>query len=63
MKKFLERLEKTFIAITFAEAGCPELAKEFLVKEAEYQKAQTLYSFLETVGLKEIRVCYVVANI
>ena len=49
-----EKLESLFAAEAFAEAGCPEMAREFL-KSPEVEKAG---DFLTRVGLKGIRVWY-----
>ncbi len=60
MKKFFEKLEKTFMAATFAEADCHDTAREFM----EAPKAKpTLEEFLDTVGLGGVRYSYVVANL
>lgn len=63
MRNWLKKFEEIFAAVTFAEADCPELAQEFIGKETVTENAQSLDAFLETVGLKNVQVCYVVAQV
>ncbi len=62
MKSFFEKLEKTFMAATFAEADCHDTAREFM-QDARRTSGSTLDEFLETVGLSGVRYNYVVANL
>ncbi|MFH1243556.1 MAG: hypothetical protein V1689_14525 [Pseudomonadota bacterium] len=63
MKKWLKRIERDFAAVAFAEAGCPEMAKEFLGKRLAPKRHQSLETFLETVGLSNVRVSYGLARV
>jgi hypothetical protein len=63
MKKWLKRIERAFAAVAYAEAGCPEMAKEFLVKRQATKRDQSLEAFLETVGLLNVRVSYGLARV
>jgi len=55
--------DRIFAAVTFAEANCPETAEQLLGKRRVSENTLTLDSFLESVGLKGVRVCYGVMNI
>jgi len=48
--------DRVFAATTFAEAGCPEDALEFL--NANPPRPQNLETFLDAVGLRNVRICY-----
>ncbi len=61
MKSLIKKLEKTFMAVTFAEADCHETAKEMM--EDATVRTGTLGEFLETVGLGGVRYSYVVASL
>jgi hypothetical protein len=61
MKSLIEKLEKTFMAATFAEADCHEMATEFM--EDAPKKTGSLDEFLDTVGLGGVRYSYVVASL
>jgi hypothetical protein len=61
MKSFIEKLEKTFMAATFAEADCHEMAKEYM--DGVQPKGGSLEEFLDTVGLGGVRYSYVVASL
>lgn len=61
MKSLIEKLEKTFMAATFAEADCHEMAKEYM--DGVQTKSGSLEEFLDTVGLGGVRYSYVVANL
>ena len=63
--KFLKAIRKIFVAITYAEAGCHDMALEFLgkdtVKSSKHSlksNEQSLKTFLNTVGLKGVRISY-----
>ena len=56
--KFLNAIQKTFVAISYAEAGCHDMVLEFLGKETVKSSDRSLETFLNTVGLKGIRVSY-----
>ena len=58
IRDFSKSVDNIFAAITYAEAGCPEIAQEFLKKDSVQENPQPLKSFLETVGLQGTRVCY-----
>lgn len=54
---------QTFAAAAFAEADCAEIAREFMAVKSRGSDERSLDTFLETVGLKGVRVCYVVARV
>ncbi len=60
MKKILESFDRMMMAITFAEAGCPETAQKYLAKTTKTQKTQKtpLNDFLCAVGLDGVRAHY-----
>jgi len=62
MKKWIEAFDRFFAAITFAEANCHDLAMEILNHKKDQCKNASLSMFLENVGLKNVRVCYVTAK-
>ncbi len=55
---FFQSLERVFNAITFAEAGCPEMAMESLKKEPVQTGKQSFETFLDAVGLKGVQFTY-----
>lgn len=61
--KFFEKLEKTFMAATFAEADCHEMAKEYMDGVPGRVQGGSLEEFLDAVGLGGVRYSYVVANL
>lgn len=63
MRKWIEKLEKIFAAVAFAEAGCHDTALEMLETTRNRSKKVSLSCFLENVGLNNVRVCYVTARI
>ena len=63
MRKLLKIFEKTFIAITFAEAGCHDIAREFIEKDPAQTSKKSLNTFLDTVGLKGVNVRYKVVKL
>jgi hypothetical protein len=63
MKGLMKKLEKTFAAITFAEADCHDMAHEFLGTEISEEKTNSLETFLENIGLQGVRFSYVVARV
>ena len=56
--KFLKAIRKIFVAITYAEAGCHDMALEFLGKDTVKSSEHSLETFLNTVGLKGVRISY-----
>ncbi len=62
MTSFFAKLEKTFMAATFAEADCHEMANEY-IDGAQTRKSGSLEEFLDTVGLGGVRYSYVIANL
>lgn len=62
-KEFEKLLEKTFLAATFAEANCHNIAMEYVDQIATRTKNKSFTSFLENVGLNNVRVCYVMARV
>jgi hypothetical protein len=62
MKSFYEKLEKAFIAATFAEADCHNTARE-IMEDANPASGTTLDEFLDAVGLGGVRYSYVVASL
>lgn len=63
MKKWLEKLEKIFTAVTFAEADCHDMALEILGHRKNHGQKESLNLFIENVGLKNVRVSYVMAKV
>ena len=63
MKKLIKKFGKIFEAVAFAEAGCRETALEMLDDTKNRNQKVSLNSFLENVGLNNVRVCYVTARI
>ncbi|MBW2065409.1 MAG: hypothetical protein JRJ03_10815 [Deltaproteobacteria bacterium] len=61
--KWFEKLQKAFVAISFAEAGEFDTASSIMAGEALSRRPERLDSFLEAVGLKGVRVFYVVARV
>jgi hypothetical protein len=55
--------DQTFTAATFAEANCHEIAKEITGGSRGARPERTLDTFLDSVGLKGVRVCYGLARI
>lgn len=60
MTSFFKKLEKSFMAATFAEADCPDAAREIMEGAAA---RTTLEEFLDNVGLGGVRYNYVVASL
>lgn len=64
VRNFVRFLEQNFAAIGFAEAGCPEEAARIAdLPAARRRQRDSLDTFLETVGLGSVRVCYGFATI
>lgn len=67
LRKMARFLEMHMTAISFAEVGCFDTAREILDREApkriRIRRSDDLATFLETVGLKNVRVCYGLASI
>jgi len=63
MKKWIEKFEKIFAAVSFAEAGCYDTALEMLGTSRNLGKKESLSIFLENVGLNNVRFCYVTAKV
>lgn len=64
VRSFVRFLEQNFAAIGFAEAGCPDEAARMAASPAVRRKERdSLDTFLETVGLGNVRVCYGFATI
>ncbi len=67
LRKVARFLEMHMTAISFAEVGCLDTAREILDREApkriRIRRGDDLATFLETVGLKNIRICYGLASI
>lgn len=56
-------LEKMFNAITFAEAGCPELALEFVRTEPAQSGRKSFETFLDATGLRGVQFTYGVVRV
>ena len=56
-------VEKRLLAVTFAEANCHEIALEYVGGQRCHTKTTSFTSFLENVGLNNVRVCYVMARV
>ena len=63
MKKWIDKFEKAFSAAAFAEAGCHDTAMEILDGRKIRTQKVSLDAFLENVGLKHVRFCYVTAKV
>lgn len=55
--------DRTFAAATFAEANCHAIAREILGGLETTRQERTLDTFLDSVGLRGVRVCYGLARI
>lgn len=53
----------TFAAVAFAEANCHEIAREIMGEVKTFGSERTLDAFLDSVGLRGVRVCYGMARI
>ena len=60
---FFKSMQNVFAAVTFAEADCHEMAREYFQPGTAEQASESFRSFLETVGLQGVRVCFVTAQI
>ena len=60
---FFKSIEDMFTAVTYAEADCHEMAREYMAPRTFKAKTGSLTSFLENVGLQEVRVYMVTAQI
>lgn len=63
MKKWIEKFDRFFAAVTFAEANCHDIAMEFLNHKKDRGKNKSLSMFLENVGLNNVNVRFVTATI
>lgn len=63
MKEWAEWFGKMFMAITFAEANCHDMAVEVLGGIQKPERITTLDLFLENVGLSHTRICYVAVRV
>ena len=63
MKKWIEKFERIFTAVAFAEANCHDMAMEVLGHRWGRGKNASLDLFLENVGLRDVRFCYVTAKV
>ena len=66
-RKVARFIETHMTAISFAEVGCIDTAREIMgagtPKSIRIKRPQNLETFLETVGLKNVPVCYGLASI
>jgi len=63
MSKWTEKIQNIFAAVTFAEANCPDVAREFLKNDPPLQEVivpvcqpEKLNNFLAAVGLSGTKV-------
>jgi len=63
MRKWIEKFEKIFAAVAFAEVGCHDTALQMVDDRIDRKQKMSLSCFLENVGLNHVRVCYVTAKI
>jgi hypothetical protein len=64
VRKFADFMERHFSAVSFAEAGChDEAARLCGAGSVRNSRHDSLETFLETVGLGNVRVCYGLASI
>ncbi|MBW2139845.1 MAG: hypothetical protein JRG97_02080 [Deltaproteobacteria bacterium] len=63
MSGWTEKIQKAFTAVTFAEANCPDIARQFLKDDPALQSVMVpvrqsngLNDFLSAVGLGETKV-------
>ena len=64
VRKLADTVQQCFAAVGFAEAGCHDEAARMVHTEGVCRKNnETLDSFLETVGLSNVRVCYGLARV
>ena len=63
MKKWSEKFDRFFSVVTFAEANCHDVAMEMLNRKKDWSTNETLSSFLENVGLNNVRVCYATVKV
>jgi len=63
MKKWIEKFQRVFAAVAFAEANCHDMALEMLQNTEGKSEQKSLSIFLENVGLSNVRVCYVTAQV
>jgi len=64
VRKLADTVQQCFAAVGFAEAGCHDEAARMVHTEQVCRKNnETLDSFLENVGLSNVRVCYGLARV
>jgi hypothetical protein len=63
MKNLFKRFEKAMMAVAFAEEGCNEQALELMKETPVSSPKETFESFLSTIGLQNVRMCYGVVRI
>jgi hypothetical protein len=63
MNAWKKRLEGTFAAVAFAEAGLPETAMNLMKKSVPLPGPTRMATFLEEVGLRGVPLYYGVARI
>jgi hypothetical protein len=63
MKNFFKRFERVMMAAAFAEEGCKGHALEMMEGAAESRPRETMQSFLQNIGLQNVRVCYGVVRV
>ncbi len=54
--KWTEFLERIFMAVAFAEEGMPDEARRLFAAKA--QPPKRIKSFLDSIGLREVRITY-----
>ncbi len=64
VRKFCDYMANNFAAVGFAEADCHDEAIRIAdSREVSIRKRDSLDTFLETVGLGQVRVCYGLARV
>jgi len=63
MKQLLEKFEKVMMAVAFAEEDCPKHALEIMEAKSVSRPQESLESFLCSIGLQNVRVCYGVVRV
>lgn len=64
MKRFLQTIDKLFMASVMAEANAHDLGRQYLQPQSGHQEksGQNLQDFLRTVGLDNVHVYYGIAQ-